>query len=213
LFSGEQSRSGGNQVSVAFVLYNSAEIFRRQKQYDEALARLREAQQQFQSLGEKSGLTEATVEVARVLLEAGRLEEAAPEIEASLLLARETGQRRREMYALDLKARLLARQGSWTEARAAFRAAEKIARSIGDPKTIAELLWHCGESLPSQERHTDAYLLLSVAARELKALELAPDCAEVHTLLKGLREKLGSEVEGLDEMSISLLPEGLFDRL
>jgi predicted ATPase/class 3 adenylate cyclase len=203
---------GRDEESTAFALYNSSELFRRQRQYDRALERIEESRRLYVKLGHKRGLTLTAIRLAVVHLDSGRTDEARVPAQEGLRFAEETGDRACQMYALDVLARLAAVEGEMSQARNLFCRSFAIAEAVGDKRHAADILCHLGRALSRSGSNADAWLLLAVAAREYAARGMV-DAADVAMRLDELRADLDpAEADRLDKAATSLSPDEAFAR-
>ncbi len=179
-----------SEESVAHIYYNSSDIYRRQGDYETANERIEQAQSIYLRLNYRRGMALTSVRQGMNHLERGAPEEARAPAEEGLRIAREIGDRACEMYAYDVLARLAGNEGDFTEAHEMFSHSLRIAREQANGKHQADVLLHYGQTLKEGGQLEKAYLLLSIAARELHARGLV-DAEAADRALEMIREEIG----------------------
>src|SRR5262249_8195785 len=130
-----------------------------------AREKLEESNRLFTALGNKQGIAGTAIQVGIVLLESGNLDDVDLHVQEGLQIAKEIGDRRCEMYALDALARLAGKKEDRQEAHALFLRSAAIAHESNDTKHLADVLFHYGILLRRWEELEAAYRLVAVAER------------------------------------------------
>jgi tetratricopeptide (TPR) repeat protein len=193
-----------NQADTAAVLVNFSDVLRRQQKFDQAREKLEESRQLFTGLDDKRGIAMTAIQSGVVQLEAGRIEEVRISVQEGKQIAQEIGDRRWEMNALSVLARLAGTEGNLVESRNLFLQCVTIATEINEVEFLYDILYHYGVLLNMWGEYTSAYPLLVMAGRALagRRLYLA---ARVDVLLKSIQEILPSEiVQQLEDAASSL---------
>ncbi|MCC6728691.1 MAG: tetratricopeptide repeat protein [Chthonomonadales bacterium] len=195
----------GDELGVAFTLYNASELPRRRGLLVEAEVLLGESRQRFERVGNTRGVALADARLALVLLDQDRATEARARAESALRIGEEAGDRACRMYALSAMARLHLVDGDAEAALHALRHACAIAAEVGDAGHMTHLLLQIAGVMRAGGRADEAYVLASFVAREQVAREMAEAeqaravAADVRgRLAAGRADDLDREVAGLD---------------
>src|SRR5207302_7104631 len=125
-------------------------------------------------------------------------EAARSHIDEGMKIAREIGDKRWEMQALDVMGRIATRDDRFDDARRLLRAAHVLAGDLRDRKLSVDIARHFGEMLRASGEGEEAYAILGFAHREYMSLGL-PAAAEVASELSSLRPEIGDAAARLDE--------------
>jgi predicted ATPase/DNA-binding SARP family transcriptional activator len=196
---------------AGYTLCYFAELYRAQGCYSEALAHAEKARHQFDLLGNQIGVTWSLGQIAQIMLDSDRAEEAKPLAAEGLVIARRHGVRRSEMLLLEVLARIAGGEGDWQTAQELLMQCYALAQQTKGAKQILEVLFRYGILMIQQEKTEQAYKLLSVVAKsypeaKLESSRLASArCAELRHVLTP------EQIMRLDAVLCNMIPENAFD--
>jgi len=178
-------RRDNNQVEIAQTLMHIGDLHYKKREFNLAFEKMAESRDQFLVLGRKQEISLATVQIALILLEQGKLDEAEVSAAEGLRVAREIASPWSEMYGLAAQGCLRGKRGDIPGAFALYRQSCHIAVQLGDRNEIANLLKYAGYTLRDNAKPGEAFHTLITAHREYAALHLY-DAVEVLEALRSL---------------------------
>jgi tetratricopeptide (TPR) repeat protein len=138
-------RELGHRPSVAYALFNLANIAAEQGNFERARELFAEGIEMARSMGDQRGAAIALISLADVVSRQGDDEQAAPLFDESVATLRELGDRWGMAFAIDGSALAAARNGDVQAARARHEQALAISRELGDERGVARTLTHLAD--------------------------------------------------------------------
>jgi class 3 adenylate cyclase/tetratricopeptide (TPR) repeat protein len=132
-------RQLGDDASVAEVMSNMGAYAYERGEWDTALERFGEARAVRLRIGDEAEAAICTCNIAEILLDQGRAEEAAPLLRDALRVARAAHHSLVEGAALMLVGRVAVREGRFADGDEAFKAAGELFEAIGSTYQLHEL--------------------------------------------------------------------------
>ncbi len=187
-------RRDNNQVEIAQTLMHLADMLYRKREFDVAYTKMAESRDQFLMLGRKQEISLATIQIAHIMLEQGKLDEAEVSAAEGLRVAREIASPWSEMYGLAAQGCVRGKRGDVPGAFALYRQSCRTAQQLGDRNQIANLLKYAGYTLRENALMEDAFRTLIAAYHEYSALHLY-DAEEVLAILNEIGNAQGYDTD------------------
>jgi CHAT domain-containing protein/tetratricopeptide (TPR) repeat protein len=152
------SRSIGHPRGVTINLIALGELEWRRHNYNQAASLYAEAFERAHESKDQSSMASSLLDVALVLRDEGRLEDARPKVQQALEIGRSTGATLVEAQALYTLAELDRRGGQLEQSLSQYAAAEKTARATGDSELSWQSAYGRGQALEALNRNREALL-------------------------------------------------------
>jgi CHAT domain-containing protein/Tfp pilus assembly protein PilF len=164
------SRSIGHPRGVTVNLIALGDLEWRRHNYSQASSLYAEAGERAREAKDQGSLASSLLQLALVLRDEGRLDEARPKARQALDIGRTTGAALVEGRALYTLAELDRRSGELQRAISQYAAAEKIAASAGDTELSWQSAYGRGQALESMNRNGDALIAYRQAVMTIEGV-------------------------------------------